>query len=137
MQDNHVNMTLVSPAMQKEQEVSSRKETGMVRPNDFGSDIRNIDTLRFYIRADFRSRGVQEPFLRAVFADPIVRFTFLMRVLEYANGRGFSKTLLLPLRYWYRRLSIRARHSRAGTNTGKPWFGAARRSAPTARSSAE
>jgi serine O-acetyltransferase len=107
MQDNHVNMTLVSPAMQKEQEVSSRKETGMVRPNDFGSDIRNIDTLRFYIRADFRSRGVQEPFLRAVFADPIVRFTLLMRVLEYANGRGFSKTLLLPLRYWYRRLSIR------------------------------
>jgi hypothetical protein len=90
MQDNHVNMTLVSPAMQKEQEVSSRKETGMVRPNDFGSDIRNIDTLRFYIRADFRSRGVQEPFLRAVFADPIVRFTFLMRVLEYANWPGFT-----------------------------------------------
>lgn len=93
--------------MQKEQGVSSRKETGMVRADDLGSDIRSIKMLRFYIRADFRSRGVEEPLLRAIFADPIVRFIFLMRILEYANGRGLSRTLLFPLRYWYRRLSIR------------------------------
>jgi serine O-acetyltransferase len=93
--------------MQKKQEVTGEEQSGMTPTDDLGSDIRSIETLRFYVRADFRSRGVRESLFRAMLADPLVRFTVLMRILEYAYGRGISRTLLLPLRYWYHRLSIR------------------------------
>lgn len=93
--------------MQKERRIAAREETEMVEMDDLGSNIRNFETLRFYVRADFRARAVEKSLLYAILADPLVRFTVLMRVLEYARGRGISRTLLLPLRYWYRRLSIR------------------------------
>jgi serine O-acetyltransferase len=93
--------------MNKEQGMTGRKETGMVPTDELGSDIRSFEALRFYVRADFRARALEESFLYAILTDPLFRFTVLMRVLEYAKGRGISRTLLLPLRYWYRRLSIR------------------------------
>jgi serine O-acetyltransferase len=93
--------------MQKERRITAREETEMVETDDLGSNIRSFEMLRFYVHADFRARAVEESLLYAILADPLVRFTVLMRVLEYAQGRGISRTLLLPLRYWYRRLSIR------------------------------
>lgn len=93
--------------MQKQQALTDGDQAAPPDGDELGAHIDSFAMLRHYVRCDFRSRGVDEPYLRAVFLDPLVRLTLLMRLLEYADGRGISRTALLPLRYWYRRLSIR------------------------------
>jgi serine O-acetyltransferase len=68
--------------------------------------IRDWRDCRAFIKADYHSRGGRRPvseFLR----DPIVRFLVAMRLLEWAENSGVPAVLRLPIRIWFRRLSIR------------------------------
>jgi serine O-acetyltransferase len=68
-----------------------------------GSHITSFATLTEYIRADLRSRGGTRSPALLFLIDPVVRFTILMRLLEYVRHRAIR----LPLLLWYRRLSVR------------------------------
>jgi len=68
--------------------------------------IRDWRDCRAFIKADFHSRSGRRPvseFLR----DPVVRFLLAMRLLEWAENCGVPALFRLPLRIWFRRLSIR------------------------------
>ena len=63
-------------------------------------------SFKSYVRADFRSRGDRAP-LRAFLLDPVARFTVLMRFYELIKNCGVPGPLQLPIRLWFRRLSVR------------------------------
>ena len=68
--------------------------------------IRDWRDCRAFIKADYHSRSGRRPvseFLR----DSLVRFLVAMRLLEWAENSGIPPVLRLPLRFWFRRLSIR------------------------------
>lgn len=69
--------------------------------------IKSLKTLRTYLRADRRSRGVDENLLKIFLFDPVWRFIVLMRLLEYLIDTGKPRLVRLPLLFWYRRLSVR------------------------------
>jgi serine O-acetyltransferase len=67
-----------------------------------GSQVNDFASMKAHIRADLASRGDTRSAVRQWLLDPVVRFTVLMRVLEWVRG-----PLRLPLLLWFRRLSVR------------------------------
>jgi len=68
--------------------------------------IRDWRDCRAFIKADYHSRSGRRPvseFLR----DPVVRFLVVMRLAEWAENVRAPVILRAPLKFWFRRLSIR------------------------------
>ena len=68
--------------------------------------ICNMDDLKFYIYADLRSSG-QRLSIGSWIKRPVLRFTVLMRVLEYCINTQKPRLLYLLLLLWFRRLSLK------------------------------
>ena len=63
-------------------------------------------SLKYYIVADARS-SQKKISVRNVISDPILRFTILMRLLEYLVNTNKPKIVILACKFWFRRLSVR------------------------------
>ena len=77
-----------------------------VSDSGLGSRVDSLKALRYYLQADLRSRSGRS-LLRGFMADPLARFTILMRVLEYLQQTRKPALVRLPIHYWYKRLAVR------------------------------
>jgi serine O-acetyltransferase len=68
--------------------------------------IRTWSDLWQYVAADLGSVGVPLT-VRAFMLDPLMRFLLLQRLLEYVLNTRKPAIVALPVRLWYRRLSLR------------------------------
>ncbi|MBS9719638.1 hypothetical protein JYU29_02940 [Tianweitania sp. BSSL-BM11] len=68
--------------------------------------IKNIYDLKSYISADFQSSGKRLS-LRNCITNPVLRFTLVMRLLEYCLNTRKSIVIYIPLLLWFRRLSYK------------------------------
>ncbi|HUE78795.1 MAG TPA: DapH/DapD/GlmU-related protein [Sphingomicrobium sp.] len=62
--------------------------------------------FKAFVQADFRSMG-QRLSLRTWALDPVARLTWMMRLDEYLLNSGKPLILRAPVRWWFRRLSVR------------------------------
>lgn len=68
--------------------------------------INSKKDLKYFIQADLASMGVKLNLKNFIF-DPLLRFVLLSRYLEYAVNTHKSVLILFPLKFLYRRLSVR------------------------------
>jgi serine O-acetyltransferase len=68
--------------------------------------IESWSDFKAFVQADFRSMG-QPLSLRTWALDPVARLTWLMRLDEYLLNSAKPLLVRLPVRWWFRRLSVR------------------------------
>lgn len=68
--------------------------------------INNYSDLRYYLKSDSYSVGVRFN-LRNLIFEPVIRFTFVMRLYEYFLNTKKPYILLLPIKFYFKILSVR------------------------------
>lgn len=68
--------------------------------------INSKKDFKYFIKADLASMGVKLNLKNFIF-DPLLRFVLLSRYLEYAVNTQKSILIIFPLKFLYRRLSVR------------------------------
>ena len=68
--------------------------------------INSQSDLKYFIQADVRSMGMILSFKNVLF-DPLLRFVLISRYLEYVVNTKKSIFILMIVKFFYRRLSIR------------------------------
>ena len=68
--------------------------------------IKTKGDLLWYVKADARSMGLRIS-ARSWFLDPVFRFMFIVRVLEYVVNTNKPGIIRYPILFWFRSLSLK------------------------------